>query len=77
MTSPTIDPQQSPRQRSLSTYEGWTDFAERPPRARPEKLTRAHLDSLPTPDRTAYDLARRVWHANILLRTRQVEDIEL
>lgn len=47
MTSPTSAPQQPPRQRSLSTYEGWTDFAERPPRARPEELSRAQLESLP------------------------------
>ena len=77
MTSPTSAPQQPPRQRSLSTYEGWTDFAERPPRARPEELSRAQLESLPARDRVVYDLERRVWHANILLRTRQVEDIEL
>lgn len=77
MTTPTIDRQLSTRQRSLSTYEGWVDFAERPPRARPEELTRVQLESLPARDRAVYDLERRVWHANILLRTRQVEDIEL
>lgn len=77
MTSSTVDPQPSPRQRSLSTYEGWIDFAERPPRARPEVLTRVQLNALPARDRAAYDSQRRVWHANILLRTRQVEDIEL
>lgn len=77
MTTPTIDRQLSTRQRSLSTYEGWADFAERPPRARPEELTRVQLESLPARDRAVYDLERRVWHANILLRTRQVEDIEL
>lgn len=77
MTTPTSDPRLSPRQRSLSTYEGWTDFAERPPRARPEELMRVQLDSMSAPVRAAYDLERRVWHANILLRTRQVEDIEL
>ncbi len=77
MTTPSVDPSLSTRQRSLSTYEGWTDFAERPPRARPEELTREQLDALPARDRSAYDSQRRVWHANILLRTRQVEDIEL
>jgi hypothetical protein len=65
------------RQRSLSTYEGWTDFAERPPRARPEQLTREQIVALPGSERAGYDLARRSWHANILLRTRQVQDIEL
>lgn len=77
MTAPTIDSQLSHRQRSLSTYEGWADFAERAPRARPEVLTPAQLQSLPARDRARYDLERRVWHANILLRTRQVEEIEL
>jgi hypothetical protein len=77
MTTPTVDLKLSTRQRSLSTYEGWTDFAERPPRVRPEELTRVQLDSMPARERAAYDLARRVWHANVLLRTRQVEDIEL
>jgi len=77
MTSPSAQTQPPPRQRSLSTYEGWTDFAERPPRTRPEQPTRLQLDSLPARERAAYDLERRVWHANILLRTRQVEDIEL
>jgi len=65
------------RQRSLSTYEGWKDFAERPPRHRPASLSREQLAELPAAERAGYDLERRVWHANILLRTRQVEDIEL
>jgi hypothetical protein len=77
VTTPSVDPSPSTRQRSLSTYEGWTDFAERPTRARPAELTRVQLGSLPATERAAYDLERRVWHANILLRTRQVEDIEL
>lgn len=77
MTTPTSEPQLSTRQRSLSTYEGWTDFAERPARGRPEPLTRDQLDGMSPQDRAVYDLERRVWHANILLRTRQVEDIEL
>ncbi|BAU31074.1 AAA family ATPase [Microcella alkaliphila] len=77
MTTPTIEPQFSVRQRSLSTYEGWKDFAERLPRPRPEQLTREQLAALPAHERAGYDLERRVWHANILLRTRQVEDIEL
>lgn len=65
------------RQRSLSTYEGWNDFAERSPRSRPAQYAREHLTALSTAERGAYDLERRMWHANILLRTRQVEDIEL
>jgi len=63
------------RQRSLSTYEGWKDFAERPPRARPEHLVRDQLDALDTEVRARYDADRRAWHANILLRTRQVHGV--
>src|SRR3546814_1041535 len=77
MTSARPQTQLPPPQRSLSTYEGWTDFAERPPRTRPEELTRLQLDSLPARERAAHDLERRVWHANILLRTRRVGDIEV
>ncbi len=63
------------RQRSLSTYEGWKDFAERPPRARPEHLIRDQLDALDPEARARYDADRRAWHANILLRTRQVHGV--
>ena len=63
----TTQPQAGPRQRSLSTYEGWNDFAERPPRARPEQLTREQLTALSTEERVAYDVERRSWHANNLL----------
>lgn len=77
MTTPSIEPQFSVRQRSLSTYEGWKDFAERLPRPCPASLSREQLAELPAAERAGYDLERRVWHANILLRTRQVEDIEL
>lgn len=62
-----------PRQRSLSTYEGWKDFAERPARRRPELLTPTQLDGLEPAVRAGYDADRRAWHANILLRTRSLE----
>lgn len=77
MSALTGEPQAAGRQRSLSTYEGWKDFAERPPRPRPEPLTRAQLEGMPARGCAEYDLGRRVWHANVLLRTRQVEGIEL
>ena len=63
------------RQRSLSTYEGWKDFAERPARERPELLSREQLDRLDSAARARYDADRRVWHANILLRTRILENV--
>lgn len=77
MTTTQPQPQAAPRQRSLSTYEGWNDFAERPPRTRPAALSREQRAALSTQERVGYDLARRQWHANILLRTRQVQEIEL
>ena len=73
----TTQPQAGTRQRSLSTYEGWNDFAERPVRTRPDTLSREQLAAISTQERVGYDLARRQWHANILLRTRQVQEIEL
>lgn len=77
MTTPQPQPQARARQRSLSTYEGWNDFAERPPRTRPAIFSREQLAALSAQERVGYDLARRQWHANILLRTRQVQEIEL
>lgn len=75
MTTTQPDAPSAGRQRSLSTYEGWKEFAERAPRARPEVLTREQLAALSFEERAAYDHARRVWHANILLVTRQVRGI--
>lgn len=69
--------QRASRQRSLSTYEGWKDFAERPARRRPELHTRAQLDALELSSRARYDAERRAWHANILLRTRSLEDVHM
>lgn len=67
--------QPASRQRSLSTYEGWKDFAERPARQRPELLARGQLDAFESGSRARYDAERRVWHANILLRTRSLEEV--
>lgn len=62
-----------PRQRSLSTYEGWKEFAERPPRTPPDHHTLAEISSMDEASRARYDDARREWHANILLRTHGLE----
>lgn len=62
-----------PHRRSLSTYEGWRAYAERTPRARPDALSRAELDGLSAHDRVIHDRDRRVWHANLIFRTRQVD----
>lgn len=67
----------SRRQRSLSTYEGWKDFAERPPREKPALLTPEQLAALGPDEFARYNADRRTWHANILLRTRQVYGVHL
>lgn len=63
------------RQRRISTYEGWKEFAERAPRTPPSRLSRTDLHALTPTEKAVYDQARRVWHANIVLATRQVERI--
>lgn len=67
--------EQAPRQRSLSTYEGWKVFVDRPARERPEPLTRSELAALEPIERAVYDASRRLWHANILLRTHSLEEV--
>ncbi|MGN6205890.1 AAA family ATPase [Humibacter sp.] len=67
----------TPKRRSLSLYEGWKTYAERPTRTRPDQLRRSELNNLDQRARQDYDIRRRDWHANLLLRTRQVEDIHL
>jgi len=66
----------NPRRRSINTYEGWKTYAETPLRIQPETLTRAKLAALGDRAKDDYNLARREWHANIVLRTRQVEALE-
>lgn len=76
MSATTNSPvQQSSRQRSLSTYEGWKAFVDRPARERPEPLTRSELTALEPATRAIYDASRRLWHANILLRTHNLEEV--
>ncbi|MEU5547789.1 AAA family ATPase [Streptomyces sioyaensis] len=48
-----------------SRKEGWITLAEAGPRPRPRALSRAERDELSEPEKDAYDLERRVWHANI------------
>lgn len=67
----------TPKRRSLSLYEGWKSYAERATRTRPDQLDRDALNKLGDRAREEYDIQRRDWHANLLLRTRQVEDIHL
>ncbi len=56
-----------------SRKEGWLTLAEAGPRIRPRALGRAELESLSPTKKDAYDLERRVWHANIgPLRTPQM-----
>lgn len=63
------------RQRSLSTYEGWREYAEQPIRTRPDRLTRRQYAALGEGARLDYDQRRREWHANLLLRTDQIREV--
>ena len=57
------------------TYEMWKALAEHPPRVMPERLGPDGLRSLGTTAREEHDEARRIWHANILIRTPQVDAV--
>lgn len=61
--------------RSLSTWEGWGQYVDVPPATQPDRLSVQQLAQLSAAARAEYDHARRIWHANILLRTRQVEQV--
>lgn len=65
------------RRWSLSTWEGWREYAEKPPRSKPEQSTRSQLARLGEDAAAHYNRQRRVWHANLVLRTRQVESLHL
>lgn len=60
---------------STATYEGWQRFAERENGTKPEQLSAVRLAKLAGAERARYDLARREWHAGILLRTPQVQAV--
>lgn len=62
-----------PLRGSFSTYESWNRFTERVARKTPERLTMAQLAALSESSRIAYDQQRREWHANIVLRSEQVD----
>jgi hypothetical protein len=49
----------------LSRKEGWLEYVQAPPRTPPDRLDRHALARLGPAARGEYDLARRVWHANI------------
>jgi len=49
----------------LARKEGWLKFVQAPPRAAPDRLDRQGLARLSAAARSDYDLARRIWHANI------------
>ena len=49
----------------LARKEGWLEYVQAPPRTPPDRLGRHALARLGPEARGEYDLARRVWHANI------------
>lgn len=50
---------------TLARKEGWLELVNAAPRRAPEQLGRGALNRLGAAARREYDLARRVWHANI------------
>lgn len=50
---------------ALSRKEDFQAFADAPRRIQPGTLTRSELRALDTAGRSAYDRARREWHANL------------
>lgn len=63
----------APVRGSFSTYESWRNFTEREARAIPEALGMSQLAALGQDARMDYDKRRRECHANILLRSEQVD----
>lgn len=60
---------------TISTYEGWKRFAERPVRTPPARLSTSQLAKMSQKARRTYERERNAWHANILLRTPQVAEV--
>ncbi|WP_455132534.1 AAA family ATPase, partial [Microbacterium aurum] len=56
---------------SLS-LEGWRDFAEAPALEQPERLSAKQIEALSEDARVAYDYHRERYHANFLVKIRQV-----
>lgn len=65
----------SGEQYSTATYEGWRRFAERQSPPRPEQLSFAAIGRFSEAERRRYNRARAIWHASILLRTPQVDQV--
>lgn len=63
----------TPGRGSFSTYESWAAFTDRTPRSLPDRLGMRQLQELGEAARADYDRTRREWHANIVLRSSQVD----
>lgn len=62
-----------PQRGSFSTYESWTHFTDRTARTVPERLSATAMAALSESARLDYNRQRREWHANIVLRSEQVD----
>lgn len=60
---------------STATYEGWQRYVEYDRGQMPDRLTRAQLQKLTDAARGEYNVSRTNWHANILIRTPQVDSV--
>jgi hypothetical protein len=58
---------------TLSRKEGWRAIVDAPPAQRPETLTVRQLHALSDSAVTTYNLRRSDWHANIRVKTPQLE----
>jgi len=58
---------------TLSRKEGWRAIVDAPPPVRPEPLTVRQLHALSDSAVTTYNLRRSDWHANIRVKTPQLE----
>ena len=58
---------------TLSRKEGWHERVYAPPRAKPDELTLKQIRRLSTTAADAYNVSRSQWHANIRLKTPQLE----
>jgi hypothetical protein len=58
---------------TLSRKEGWNERVYAPPRTKPDTLTFKQLRQLGETAADAYNVSRSEWHANIRLKTPQLE----
>ena len=61
----------------LSRWEGWRDFAEAPALEKPEQLSAKQIRGLGEEARVEYDYHRERYHANFLVKTPQVERLNV